>query len=79
VPTSSGQGHPIRIVRLTVRTEFDSYVRSYAEARHTLAGLYGLVVLLSLYLLEHRLGQDYPPSITHPEFYYGFVGVSTAC
>jgi len=44
----------------------------------TLAGIYGLVVLLPLYFLEHRLGQDQPPAITHPEFYCGFVGVATA-
>jgi hypothetical protein len=23
------------------------------------------------------IGQDQPPAITHPEFYYGFVGVAT--
>ena len=27
-----------------------------------------------MFFLEGRFGRDYPPPITHPEFYYGFVG-----
>src|SRR5581483_5350154 len=44
----------------------------------TVAGLYGLVVLAPLYFLEGRIGQGSPPAITHPEFYYGFIGVALA-
>lgn len=43
------------------------------------AGLYGIVVLTPLYFLERRIGIDHPPAITHPEFYYGFIGVALAC
>jgi hypothetical protein len=43
-----------------------------------LAGIYGLAVLLPQYFLESRLGQDYPPAITHPEYFYGFLGVGAA-
>lgn len=39
------------------------------------AAIYGLAVVLPLYFLEARLGADYPPAITHPEYFYGFVGV----
>lgn len=51
-----------------------------AFARHLfrIAGVYGLVVLLPQYVLEARLGRDYPPPITHPEHYYGFLGVAVA-
>lgn len=42
------------------------------------AGIYGLVVLLPQYFLESRIGQDEPPAITHPEYFYGFIGVATA-
>jgi len=42
------------------------------------AGVYGLIVLLPLYFLEAQTGRDYPPPITHPEYYYGFVGVGVA-
>jgi len=40
------------------------------------AGVYGLIVLLPAYFLEEQVGRDFPPPITHPEYYYGFVGVA---
>jgi hypothetical protein len=40
------------------------------------AGVYGLVVLLPQYFLEQQIGRDYPPPITHPEHFYGFVGLA---
>jgi hypothetical protein len=43
-----------------------------------LAGLYGLIVLLPQYVMEERVGRDDPPAITHPEYFYGFVGVAVA-
>jgi hypothetical protein len=50
------------------------------SARRTflVAGIYGLLVLLPMYFLEGRIGQDTPPPITHPEFFYGFLGVAVA-
>lgn len=42
------------------------------------AGIYGLTSLLPQYFLEERIGRDYPPPITHPELFYGFVGVAVA-
>ena len=42
------------------------------------AGIYGLVVIGPMYFLEDRIGQDTPPAITHPEFFYGFVGLGVA-
>jgi hypothetical protein len=42
------------------------------------AGIYGLIVLLPLYFMEAQTGRDYPPPITHPEYYYGFAGVAVA-
>lgn len=43
-----------------------------------IAGIYGLLVLVPQYFLEEKNGRDYPPAITHPEYYYGFVGVAVA-
>lgn len=40
------------------------------------AGVYGLLVLLPQYFMEDRVGRDYPPPITHPEHFYGFIGVA---
>ena len=49
-------------------------------ARYTflVAGIYGLLALVPQYFLEEKNGRDFPPSITHPEYYYGFVGVAIA-
>jgi hypothetical protein len=42
------------------------------------AGVYGLLVITPMYFTEARFGADHPPAITHPEFYYGFAGVTLA-
>ncbi|HEY0084206.1 MAG TPA: hypothetical protein VGB61_15610 [Pyrinomonadaceae bacterium] len=42
------------------------------------AGIYGLFALLPQYFLEEQIGRDYPPPLTHPEYYYGFIGVAVA-
>ena len=43
-----------------------------------IAGVYGLLALIPMYFMETRYGIDNPPAITHPEFYYGFIGVAVA-
>jgi hypothetical protein len=43
-----------------------------------LAGIYGVIVVLPLYIFEARIGRDYPPPITHAEFLYAFAGVGLA-
>ena len=35
-------------------------------------------VLLPQYFLEEKTGRDFPPAITHPEYFYGFIGVTIA-
>jgi hypothetical protein len=40
------------------------------------AGIYGLIVLLPQYFLESEIGTEQPPAITHPEYFYGFVGLA---
>ena len=51
---------------------------AFAKRTFLIAGVYGLVVLLPQYLLEAKNGRDFPPAITHPEYYYGFIGVAVA-
>ena len=48
----------------------------FAKIVFLVAGIYGLIVLLPQYFLEGRTGHDYPPPITHPEYYYGFIGLA---
>jgi hypothetical protein len=50
----------------------------FARRVYTVAGIYGLVVMLPQYFLEDRIGRDAPPPITHPEHFYGFIGVTVA-
>jgi hypothetical protein len=50
----------------------------FARRVFRVAGIYGLVILLPQYFLENRIGIDYPPPITHPENFYGFVGTAVA-
>ena len=50
----------------------------FAKTVFLIASVYGLIVLLPMYLFEEKTGRDFPPPITHPEFYYGFIGVAVA-
>jgi hypothetical protein len=50
----------------------------FARRLFLIAGVYGLIVLLPQYFLEAKTGRDFPPPITHPEYYYGFIGVALA-
>jgi hypothetical protein len=50
----------------------------FAKIVFRVAGLWGLAVLTPLYFLFDLVGRQYPPAITHPDFYYGFVGVGLA-
>jgi hypothetical protein len=50
----------------------------FARIVFLLAGLYGLLSLTPLYFLSDYIGRQEPPAITHPQFYYGFVGVGLA-
>ena len=42
------------------------------------AGIWGLVVLTPLYFAFDLVGREYPPPITHPDLYYGFIGLGIA-
>ncbi|HJS23222.1 MAG TPA: hypothetical protein VJ751_02545 [Pyrinomonadaceae bacterium] len=48
----------------------------FARIVFLVAGIYGLIVLLPAYFLEEQVGRDFPPPITHPEYYYGFIGLA---
>jgi len=44
----------------------------------SVAGIYGLAVLAPQYFLAERIGRDAPPPLTHPEYFYGFIGIALA-
>jgi hypothetical protein len=50
----------------------------FARLLFLVAGIYGVAVIAPMFFLEAQFGATYPPSITHPEFYYGFLCVALA-
>jgi hypothetical protein len=51
---------------------------TFAKRVFQIAGIYGLAVMLPQYFMEKAVGQRFPPPITHPEQFYGFIGVAIA-
>lgn len=50
----------------------------FAKTVFTVAGLWGVVVLTPLYFAFDLVGRLYPPPMTHPDVYYGFIGLGIA-
>lgn len=50
----------------------------FASRVFLVAAVYGLAVLVPQYFMEHELGRRFPPPLSHPEHFYGFIGVATA-
>jgi hypothetical protein len=50
----------------------------FAKIVFWIAAVWGILVLTPLYFLYDTIGRQDPPPITHPGFYYGFVGCALA-
>ena len=50
----------------------------FAKWVFLLAGGTGVLCIIPAYFLEVRFGQDDPPPINHPEYFYAFFGVALA-
>jgi hypothetical protein len=50
----------------------------FAKIVFWIAGIWGLLVITPLYFLFDTIPQRDPPAITHPGFYYGFIGCALA-
>jgi hypothetical protein len=50
----------------------------FARRLFLVAGIYGVAVVTPLFFLEKHLAQQFPPALTHPEWYYGFASVTLA-
>ena len=50
----------------------------FAKIVFTTAAAWGFLVLPPMYFLEQKIGRDTPPAITHPEYFYGFIGIALA-
>lgn len=49
---------------------------TFARRVFTAAAVYGIVVLAPQYFMEGRIGREFPPPITHPEHFFGFIGLA---
>ncbi|MGA9797547.1 MAG: hypothetical protein WBQ68_00945 [Terriglobales bacterium] len=50
----------------------------FARITFWIAGIWGVLVLTPLYFIFDLIGRKDPPPITHPAFFYGFVGAALA-
>lgn len=50
----------------------------FAKYTFLIAGIYGIIALAPMYFMKDYIGEQNPPPLTHPEFFYGFVGVALA-
>jgi hypothetical protein len=50
----------------------------FAKIVFWIAGVYGVLVLTPVYFTYNLIGRLDPPPLTHPQFYFGFLGVTMA-
>jgi hypothetical protein len=50
----------------------------FAKTVFRVAAIWGVLVITPLYFMFDLIGRQDPPPITHPAFFYGFVGLALA-
>jgi len=50
----------------------------FAKIVFRIAAIWGVLVLTPLYFMFTLIGRNDPPPITHPAFFYGFIGAGLA-
>ena len=50
----------------------------FAKIIFRIAAIWGVLVLTPLYFMFDLIGRNDPPPITHPAFFYGFIGAGLA-
>lgn len=50
----------------------------FARWLFVVAAIYGVIALVPMYFQEGMVAQSAPPAMSHPEYYYGFIGVALA-
>src|SRR4249919_3405209 len=59
-------------------SEMMTITKPFARVVFTIAGIWGILIMTPLYFTFDAVGRAYPPPITHPDLYYGFIGVTLA-
>jgi len=50
----------------------------FARVVFAAAGILGLLIVVPGFFTIDMVGQQFPPAVTHPDFYYGFLCVTVA-
>src|SRR6266852_5515517 len=50
----------------------------FAKVVFWIAGIWGVLILTPLYFMFDTIGRQTPPALTHPQYYFGFLGVAFA-
>jgi hypothetical protein len=50
----------------------------FAKIVFRVAAIWGVLIIAPLYFMFDLIGRQDPPPITHPAFFYGFVGLALA-
>jgi len=50
----------------------------FAKVVFYIAAIWGVLIITPLFFIFDKIGQQDPPPVTHPVFYYGFAGVTLA-
>ena len=50
----------------------------FARSVFRVAAVWGVLIITPLYFMFDLIGRRDPPAITHPAFFYGFVGLALA-
>jgi hypothetical protein len=72
----AGNEATLRQERLHVQQPNVDVLMKFARFVFWAAAIYGVAVILPLYFNEQNFSTQYPPAITHAEYYYGFAGVT---
>jgi hypothetical protein len=59
-------------------TNSEGLTMRFARVVFLIAGIYGIAILTPIYFMEGKIGRETPPAITHPEYFYGFLGAGLA-
>lgn len=69
---------PVTSVRVGCADDRLTPSMRFARVVFTIAGVWGVLIMTPLYFTFDAVGRAYPPPITHPDLYYGFIGVTLA-
>jgi hypothetical protein len=48
----------------------------FARTVFVIAGVWGLLVMTPMFFMFDLVGRQYPPPVTHPDIYFGFVSIT---